>query len=121
MIDNSYYSQEVHGPYDLYDIGSLNLEEGGTTATPKCVRPRASGDIRHWAMQFADSAFRFLTSLLRKGPVLGFIAVCIGVGHHDHCQRPLTLFSVRNDKDRLSQNEMERIQITPRSPGQTLA
>src|SRR3954453_18542516 len=30
MIDNSYYSQEVHGPYELHDIGSLELEEGGT-------------------------------------------------------------------------------------------
>src|SRR5215472_4647818 len=30
MIDNSYYSQEVHGPYELYDIGNLDLEEGGT-------------------------------------------------------------------------------------------
>jgi hypothetical protein len=30
MIENSYYSQEVHGPYELYDIGNLDLEEGGT-------------------------------------------------------------------------------------------
>jgi homoserine O-acetyltransferase len=30
MIDNTYYSQEVHGPYELYDIGNLELEEGGT-------------------------------------------------------------------------------------------
>ena len=30
MIANNYYSQEVHGPYELYDIGNLNLEEGGT-------------------------------------------------------------------------------------------
>jgi len=30
MIDNSYYSQEVHGPYELHDIGNLELEEGGT-------------------------------------------------------------------------------------------
>jgi homoserine O-acetyltransferase/O-succinyltransferase len=30
MIDNSYYSQEVHGPYELHDIGNLKLEEGGT-------------------------------------------------------------------------------------------
>jgi homoserine O-acetyltransferase/O-succinyltransferase len=30
MIDNSYYSQAVHGPYELYDIGNLELEEGGT-------------------------------------------------------------------------------------------
>jgi homoserine O-acetyltransferase len=30
MIDNSYYSQDVHGPYELYDVGNLELEEGGT-------------------------------------------------------------------------------------------
>jgi homoserine O-acetyltransferase len=30
MISNTYYSQEVHGPYELHDIGNLNLEEGGT-------------------------------------------------------------------------------------------
>ena len=30
MIDNSYYSQAVHGPYELYDVGNLLLEEGGT-------------------------------------------------------------------------------------------
>ena len=30
MIDNVYYSQDVHGPYELHDIGDLALEEGGT-------------------------------------------------------------------------------------------
>jgi homoserine O-acetyltransferase len=30
MIANSYYSQEAHGPYELHDIGNLELEEGGT-------------------------------------------------------------------------------------------
>ena len=30
MIDNSYYSQDVHGPYELHDVGNLDLEEGGT-------------------------------------------------------------------------------------------
>ena len=30
MINNSYYSQEVHGPYALHNIGNLELEEGGT-------------------------------------------------------------------------------------------
>ena len=30
MIDNSYYTQEVHGPYELHDIGDLDLQEGGT-------------------------------------------------------------------------------------------
>jgi len=30
VISISYYSQDVHGPYELYDIGDLPLEEGGT-------------------------------------------------------------------------------------------
>lgn len=30
MIENGYYSQDLHGPYELYDIGNLDLEEGGT-------------------------------------------------------------------------------------------
>ena len=30
MIENSYYSQDVHGPYELYDVGNLELEEGRT-------------------------------------------------------------------------------------------
>ena len=30
MITNAYYSQEGHGPYELFDIGNLDLEEGGT-------------------------------------------------------------------------------------------
>ena|ERR1700730_3519509 len=30
MINNSYYSQDVHGPYELHDIGNHDLEEGGT-------------------------------------------------------------------------------------------
>jgi len=30
MIENGYYSQDVHGPYELYDVGNLELEEGGT-------------------------------------------------------------------------------------------
>ena len=30
MINNSYYSQDVHGPFELHDIGNLELEEGGT-------------------------------------------------------------------------------------------
>jgi homoserine O-acetyltransferase len=30
MLSNGYYSQDVHGPYELYDIGNLVLEEGGT-------------------------------------------------------------------------------------------
>lgn len=31
MINNDYYSsQDVHGPYELYDLGNLALEEGDT-------------------------------------------------------------------------------------------
>ena len=30
VIDNSYYSQEIHGPYELHDIGNLELGERGT-------------------------------------------------------------------------------------------
>ena len=30
MIENSYYSQDLHGPYEVHDIGNLELEEGGT-------------------------------------------------------------------------------------------
>jgi homoserine O-acetyltransferase/O-succinyltransferase len=30
MVINNYYSQEVHGPYELYDLGNFVLEEGGT-------------------------------------------------------------------------------------------
>ena len=30
MISNLFYSQENHGPYELHDIGNLDLEEGGT-------------------------------------------------------------------------------------------
>src|SRR5262245_50108447 len=30
MIHNPYYSREVQGPYELADIGDLQLEEGGT-------------------------------------------------------------------------------------------
>jgi homoserine O-acetyltransferase len=29
MTENSYYGQEEHGPYELIDIGTLELEEGG--------------------------------------------------------------------------------------------
>ncbi|MBV8093784.1 MAG: alpha/beta fold hydrolase [Acetobacteraceae bacterium] len=32
MIDNPYYSQEAHGPYELMNIGPLELEEGGSLA-----------------------------------------------------------------------------------------
>ena len=30
MIENEYYGQEGHGPYELHSIGDLQLEEGGT-------------------------------------------------------------------------------------------
>lgn len=30
MIDNSYYSQQNHGPYELYELGDFPLEDGGT-------------------------------------------------------------------------------------------
>jgi homoserine O-acetyltransferase len=30
MIENGYYAPDVHGPYELYDFGNLDLEEGGT-------------------------------------------------------------------------------------------
>ena len=30
MLDNAYYTPEVHGHYDLFDAGTLELEEGGT-------------------------------------------------------------------------------------------
>ncbi len=34
MINNPYYGQEGHGPYELIDIGKLDLEEGGSL--PNC-------------------------------------------------------------------------------------
>jgi homoserine O-acetyltransferase len=30
VIENPYCSQEGHGPYELHEIGDLDLEEGGT-------------------------------------------------------------------------------------------
>lgn len=30
MIENSYYSQEGHGPYEIFDAGDFALEDGGT-------------------------------------------------------------------------------------------
>jgi homoserine O-acetyltransferase len=35
MINNPYYGQEGHGPYELIDIGKLDLEEGGSIANCK--------------------------------------------------------------------------------------
>ncbi|MEL7658880.1 MAG: hypothetical protein AAGU75_23560, partial [Bacillota bacterium] len=34
MIVNDYYSQKNHGPYELYNIGDFELEEGGKI--PEC-------------------------------------------------------------------------------------
>jgi homoserine O-acetyltransferase len=30
MLINDYYSQDVHGPFELFDLGDFRLEEGGT-------------------------------------------------------------------------------------------
>ena len=30
MSENSYYSAEMHGPYELFDLGDFVLEEGYT-------------------------------------------------------------------------------------------
>ena len=30
VIDNPYYSRELHGPYELFDLGAFVLEEGYT-------------------------------------------------------------------------------------------
>ena len=30
MLNNEYYSQQVHGPYELFNLGNLQLEEGQT-------------------------------------------------------------------------------------------
>lgn len=35
MIDNAFYSQEIHGPYQTATIGDLNLQAGGTL--PDCM------------------------------------------------------------------------------------
>ncbi|SRR5579875_148001 len=29
MLDNEYYSQEIHGPYEIFEAGDFELEEGG--------------------------------------------------------------------------------------------
>lgn len=49
MIENPYYSQEFHGPYEMQDIGDLVLEEGGTIRGCKLAyasfgKPNAAGD-----------------------------------------------------------------------------
>ena len=30
MLESPYYSQAIHGPYELFDVGDFLLEEGGT-------------------------------------------------------------------------------------------
>ncbi len=30
MIENAYYSSEIHGPYEMFDLGDFTLEEGPT-------------------------------------------------------------------------------------------
>ena len=42
MIENPYYSQEGHGPYELHDIGDLDLEEGGTIRAAGLPSPRTA-------------------------------------------------------------------------------
>ncbi len=34
MLDNPYYSQETHGPFDTFDLGDFDLEDGGSI--PSC-------------------------------------------------------------------------------------
>ncbi|MET0069177.1 MAG: alpha/beta fold hydrolase [Candidatus Thiodiazotropha sp.] len=40
MLDNPFYSQEQHGPYNIYDLSDFDLEEGG--AIPNCQIAYAS-------------------------------------------------------------------------------
>ena len=46
MIVNSYYSQEVHGPYELHDIGNLALEEGARSAVASSLTPPSAHSTR---------------------------------------------------------------------------
>ena len=41
MTESAYYSQDVHGPFTLHDIGDLVLEEGGTIPGCQLVSRRA--------------------------------------------------------------------------------
>jgi hypothetical protein len=38
MIENSYYSQDVHGPYELHDIGNLDFIFPVCASGMMCVR-----------------------------------------------------------------------------------
>ena len=40
MIANSYYGQELHGPYEVENIGNLEIEEGGTIRDCKLAYAR---------------------------------------------------------------------------------
>ena len=35
MLNNPYYGQETHGPYELIDLGKFDFEEGGSL--PNCT------------------------------------------------------------------------------------
>lgn len=35
MIDNEYYAKDIHGPYEHYELGDFQLEEGGTLRDAK--------------------------------------------------------------------------------------
>ena len=59
-------------------------------------------------MQFADRAFRLLSARLRKRPMPGFIAVCIGVGHQNRRQWSLALFALRNQARRYGCSETDQ-------------
>lgn len=39
MIENPFYSHELHGEYDLISIGTLDLEEGGSIRTASSPWP----------------------------------------------------------------------------------
>jgi len=60
-----------HKIFFVYDTGDRHPED--------MRHHQRHGDISEQAMQFADSAFRFLASPLRDNPVPGFLAVCLGI------------------------------------------
>ena len=47
MINNSYYSQDIVGPYDLHDIGNLELEEGDTRLLAATDQLSADPSLSH--------------------------------------------------------------------------
>jgi len=38
MLENAYYTHEIHGDFDLYDVGDLVLEEGMTLRDTQLAR-----------------------------------------------------------------------------------